>query len=84
VPEAAPVALKLADAVRAAGGQAIVGGAGRSLKAQMRHADARGAQYVAIIGADELASGVVTLRDLRDHSERRLSIDSVPGAVRDA
>ncbi len=50
----------------------------------MRHADARGARYVAIIGADELAAGEVTLRDLRDHSERRVSIDAVAGAVRDA
>ena len=80
-PEAATVALELADAVRAAGRQAIVGGGGRSLKAQMRHADARHARYVAIIGAAELAAGEVTLRNLADRSERRLSLADVPSAV---
>ncbi len=80
-PEAATVALQLADAVRAAGRQAIVGGGGRSLKAQMRHADARGARYVAIIGKDELAAGQVTLRNLEDRSERRLPLADVPSAL---
>jgi len=81
MPEAAKAALRLADAVRAAGHEAIVSSAGRSLKAQMRHADALGARFVAIIGAEELASGDVTLRDLRDHSERRVPLADVPEAL---
>jgi histidyl-tRNA synthetase len=81
VPAAATVALELADDVRTAGHQAIVGGAGRSLKAQMRHADARGAAFVAIIGADEVAAGEVTLRNLADHSERRVKLQDVPRAL---
>ncbi len=76
-PEAATAALELADAVRASGRQAIVGGGGRSLKAQMRHADARGARYVAIIGKDELAAGEATLRNLADRSERRVRLGDV-------
>ena len=68
-----------ADAVRAAGQQAIVGPGGRSLKAQMRQADAKAARYVAIIGADELSKGEVTLRDMADHGERRVAFaDIVP------
>src|SRR5581483_2017803 len=59
-PEAATVALRLADQLRAAGLEAIVGPAGRSLKAQMRAADARGARYAAILGEQELAAGEVT------------------------
>jgi histidyl-tRNA synthetase len=82
-PEAALVALKLARAARSAGVQVIVGAAGRSLKAQMRHADARGAAFAAIIGADELAAGVATLRNLTDHSERRLPLESIPGVLAD-
>jgi histidyl-tRNA synthetase len=80
-PEAATVALSLADAVRRAGCQALVGAAGRSLKSQMRHADAKGARFVAIIGADELAKGEVTLRDLAEHREQRLRVEDVPPAV---
>ncbi len=80
-PAAATVALALADAVRATGRQVVVGGAGRSLKAQMRHADARGARYVAIIGDDEMAAGEVTLRNLTDRSERRVPVSEVPAAI---
>jgi histidyl-tRNA synthetase len=80
-PEAALVALRLADAARAVGAQTLIGGAGRSLKAQMRHAGAKGARYIAIIGADELASAEVTLRDLRDHVERRVKLSDVPAVL---
>jgi histidyl-tRNA synthetase len=61
----------------------MLGSAGRSLKAQLRHANARDAAYVAIIGADEVSKGEVTLRNLRDHSERRVAIDSVPEMLGD-
>ena len=71
-PEGAAAGLQLAAAARAAGAEAIVGPQGRSLKAQMRHANALGARYVAIIGAQEVAAGEVTLRDLADGSEQRL------------
>jgi histidyl-tRNA synthetase len=47
----------------------------------MRHAGARAARFVAIIGKDELASGEVTLRNMADHSERRLKLADVPAAV---
>jgi len=81
-PDAATVALRLAGHLRAAGLEAIVGPAGRSLKAQMRAADARGARYAAILGEQELAAGEVTLRDLGTREERRVSQAEVPGAVR--
>ncbi len=80
-PEAAEAALRLATAVRASGAQVLVGSAGRSLKAQMRHADAKGARNVAIIGADELVAGEVTLRNLADHSERRVKLGDVAGSL---
>ena len=38
---------------------------GRSMKAQMKAADRSGARFALIVGADELAAGAVTLRDLR-------------------
>jgi histidyl-tRNA synthetase len=81
VPEAGDSALKLADGVRNLGLQAMLGSGGRSLKAQMRHANARSAQYVAIIGKDEIASGEATLRNMADHTEQRLRLADVPQAV---
>ena len=80
-PEGAVEALRLADAVRLAGSEAIVAPEGRSLKAQMRHANAKDARYVAILGAQELASGEATLRDLKTHEERRVPLAEVAAAV---
>jgi len=81
-PVAALAALKLAAAVRDVGSSVLMGSAGRSLKAQLRHANAHDAEYVAIIGDGELARGEVTLRNLRDHTERRLGFDAVVQALR--
>lgn len=41
----------------------------RSMKSQMKAADRSGARLAVIIGPDELASGVVVLRWLRDHQD---------------
>src|SRR5205085_341611 len=71
-PEAAALALELADLARASAIPTIVGVAGRSLKSQLRHANALGTAYAAIIGANEVEAGEVTLRDLRDHTEHRV------------
>ena len=81
-PAAATAALQLARRVRERGLTALIGGEGRSLKAQMRHADAKGARYVAIIGADELAAGEVTLREMSSHDERRVKFDEVAACDR--
>jgi histidyl-tRNA synthetase len=80
-PEATEAALRLAAEVRAAGCEVVLGAAGRSLKAQMRHAGGKDARYVAIIGASEAAAGEVTLRDMRDHSERRVGMGAVASLV---
>jgi len=80
--EAATAALRIAHAARNAGYQAIVGPGGRSLKAQMRQADARHAEFVAIIGAQELAAGAVTLRRLADSTERQVPFADIVAALR--
>ena len=50
-----------------------------SMKAQFRRADASGARYALVFGADELAAGQVTLKPLRDPqaAQSRLPIDGV-------
>lgn len=44
---------------------------GRSMKAQMREANRRGARFVVIVGGDELASGQAQVKDM-DQSEQKV------------
>ena len=68
---ARPTAAKLASELRRAGIAAVMAVGGRSLKAQMRQADAAGVLYTAILGKEELATGTVNLRRMEDgHQER--------------
>jgi histidyl-tRNA synthetase len=74
VPDAAamPVVLRTLQQLREAGVRvqmhaATVDGMG-SFKSQFKKADASGATYALIFGADELARGEVTLKSLRDGS----------------
>ncbi len=64
--EAAEMAgMRLAEAARDAGLQIHCNIGGGSLKSQMKQADKSGAQYVGILGEDELTGGCVTVKDLR-------------------
>jgi histidyl-tRNA synthetase len=45
---------------------------GRSLKSQLRRADRLGARLVAIVGENELAAGVVQLRDMTEKTQREV------------
>ena len=56
----------LVDELRRAGLAALRAYDGRSAKSQMKQADKSGARFAVIIGAEERATGVVTLRPLRD------------------
>ncbi len=62
-------ALLLSHAIRSAGWSADRAFEGRSMKSQMKAADRSGAQVAVIVGGDELAAGVVTVRPLR-HSDQ--------------
>jgi histidyl-tRNA synthetase len=57
-------ALRLQRALRAAGLRAMLDPEGRSFKSRMKQADKLGARFVAILGEDEMARGVVTVRDM--------------------
>lgn len=79
VPDAAamPVVLRTLQQLREAGVRvqmhaATVDGMG-SFKSQFKKADASGATYALIFGADELARGEVTLKSLRDGSGAQTS-----------
>jgi len=55
---------KLVASLRRRGVSADMDYMERSMRAQMKHASRCGARFVAIIGQDELAAGVVQLRDM--------------------
>jgi histidyl-tRNA synthetase len=57
-------ALRLQRALRQAGLRAMLDPEGRSFKSRMKQADKLGARFVAILGDDEAARGVWTVRDM--------------------
>ena len=69
-PEARIPAVTLAGALREEGISADLDYGGRGMRAQFRQADRAGASYAAILGEDELAQGVCTLRDMSSGEER--------------
>ncbi len=66
-------ALLLASALRRRSVAAETEMMDRSLKAQMKYAGRRGYKYVAIIGEDEIARGVVTLRNMESGEQQVMS-----------
>jgi histidyl-tRNA synthetase len=75
--EARAAAFRLASDLRRHGIAAVVAAGQRSLKAQMRQADALGAKYAAIIGRRELADGAAALRRLSDGHQETLPLAEV-------
>ncbi|MEA5000107.1 MAG: histidine--tRNA ligase [Candidatus Limiplasma sp.] len=76
-------AFELLLALRGAGLKADMDHAARSLKAQFKYADKLGATYVAILGDDELAKGVVKIRNMATKEEEELPLHSAAEALRD-
>ncbi len=74
---ARPAAVRLAGELRRAGVAAVLATGDRSLKAQMRQADAAGAGYAAIIGGEELASETVVLRRMADGQQERVATGQI-------
>ena len=83
-PAARTAALRLASQLRREGVAALVASGDRSLKSQMRQADALGARYAVIIGQRELDAGTVTLRRLADSHQTTLPLDQLLSHLRGA
>jgi histidyl-tRNA synthetase len=81
-PDAARTALALATRLRAAGIGADLDLAERSMKGQMKDADRSGARWAVILGAEEIASGQATLKDLSSGDQRSVSFDDIEDSVR--
>jgi len=67
-------AIKLACRLRQAGISAVTAAGGKSLKAQLRHANALGVSYTVIIGEDELKAGAATLREMANARQETIPL----------
>jgi histidyl-tRNA synthetase len=79
VPAAA--AIKIATELRTAGVRVELFADTPSLGKQIQYANTIGAPFVAILGGDELAKGVVTLKNLASGEQKTLSVAEAAGVV---
>jgi histidyl-tRNA synthetase len=47
----------------------------RSLKAQLKYAGKLGVRYTVVIGEDEIKTGKIKLKDMRQHCEQEMSFE---------
>ena len=80
-PEARLPAFGLATALRAEGLSCDLDYGNRSAKGQFKQADRMGARFAAIIGDEELAGGVCTLRDMTTGEQRTVPVAGGPGKL---
>ncbi|MFC1492245.1 His/Gly/Thr/Pro-type tRNA ligase C-terminal domain-containing protein [Nitrospinota bacterium] len=69
--------LRLASDLRGAGIRTDRAFGGGSMKSQMRRADRSGARFVLVLGDDELAKGVVAVRDMAESRQEDVSRDAI-------
>lgn len=78
---AGEAAVRLASELRQAGIGAVAAGGGRSLKAQLRQANALGVTYTVIIGDDEVKAGTATLRHMADARQESVPLRDLPATI---
>jgi len=75
-------AFRVAEILRDAGFRVIQHCGGGSFKSQMKKADSSGAFLAAILGDDEVRSGEVTIKPLRQRREQfRVSFEGLPASI---
>jgi histidyl-tRNA synthetase len=57
---------------------------GRSLKSQMKRANKFGAEFVMIIGDNEIENGAVVLRNMKTKNQVRIELDKIEEKVPEA
>jgi histidyl-tRNA synthetase len=80
--EAKQIAFNETMGLRSAGIKAEYDSIGRSFKAQMREANKTGAEYVIIIGEDEIKKGVVILKNMSDSSQTEILINNIKESLK--
>jgi histidyl-tRNA synthetase len=69
--------LQLAQALRASGRSVLYALKPAGMGRQLKEADARGAAYAVILGPDEVARGMATVRAMEGGAQREVSIEQV-------
>lgn len=80
--KARPVALKLAKQLRALELRCEIDGRGQSLKSMLRRANSLGSRLCVLLGEDELARAVVTVKDLARREQVELPLDGVANELK--
>ena len=57
---------------------------GRGIKAQFKYADKIGAEYVAVVGSNELSEGVVKIKKMADGSEHPVAFSDIADFIKNA
>lgn len=81
-PAAREACLRLAAELRKAGFATIMDYEGRSMKSQLKQADREGAKTAILIGDDELAKNVATVRSLSTSEQKEVPLDQVITSLR--
>ena len=68
---------RLATRLRAGGHSVLYALRGAGVKAQFKDANARGARRVVVVGPDEVAAGVVAVRDMASGEEEKVRIEDL-------
>ncbi|TVP46431.1 MAG: histidine--tRNA ligase [Gemmatimonadales bacterium] len=78
-PAERPLARQLAGALRASGDSVVTPLRDQSVRRQLKSAASEGARRVMLVGPDEVARGIVQVRDMADGSETEVEIRSLLG-----
>ena len=79
--DAAKAALTIAGAVRDADLRCESDLVSRSLKAQMKYADKKGARFTLILGDNELLSGKANLKNMKTSEQTEVDIRNIPALL---
>lgn len=77
MPEHRAAAFSATLALRQAGVRTEADYQGRSLKAQFKQANKLGARLCVVLGSDEVAAGVATVRDMSSHDQQQVPMDEL-------
>ena len=76
-------AIAFATACRGAGVRAQLYTEPKKFKAKMNYADKIGVPYVAFLGEDEVANGVVSLKDMVSGEQEKVALEAAPGWLKE-
>lgn len=82
-PDTRVLAFEIAQSFRNQGVSCEIDHQERSLKSQFKLADKLGANFVVILGTDELAQGLVKVRDMNTHDEKTIAKNEAVPVIAD-